>query len=123
MPNLGLSILHILQQQIYHHLLLPALFLCLHLRVTFLLLKSEGTLLSSRFLGARLISPNFSSLPGGHMNLSILLSPYRQWKLYFVLSQSGILDVSFKMGTDHSLAVPILVAVYEGNSSDAHLVS
>jgi len=39
------------------------------------------------------------------------------------LNLSGILDVSFKMGTDHSLAVPILVAVYKGNSSDAHLVS
>lgn len=36
---------------------------------------------------------------------------------------SDILDVSFRMEMDHSLAVPILVTDYEGNSSDVHLVS
>lgn len=36
---------------------------------------------------------------------------------------SDSLDVSFKMEMDHSLAVPILVTDYKGNSSDVHPVS
>lgn len=35
---------------------------------------------------------------------------------------SYIVDVFFKMEMDHSLAVPILITDYKGNSSAVHLV-